>query len=158
MQSNFFYIFMQFCANKKQNIKKEVITVIQLVILIIFVWALQCVFTLFQLKYFNREYINLRKKGFVLVGKQRSRISRGCVVLLLITREGDILDNKVMNGYTVFTKFKTIPALKNKNILDNWENEKIDAVIKKALCNAQSNYLKELETLNMQNISTESFS
>lgn len=131
---------------------------IQLIILIIFVWALQCIFTLFQLKYFNREYIDLRRKGFVLIGKQRSRISRGCVVLLLITREGDILDSKVMNGYTVFTRFKTIPSLKNKNIMDNLDDLKIDKVIKKALYNAQSNYIRELEMLNIQNLPTESFS
>ena len=131
---------------------------IQLIILIIFVWALQCIFTLFQLKYFNREYINLRKKGFVLIGRQRSRISRGCVILLLITREGEILDGRVMNGYTVFTKFRALPSVKNRNITENWENEKIDAVIKKALYNAQSNYMKELEMLNAQNIPAESFS
>ena len=131
---------------------------IQLIILIIFVWALQCIFTLFQLKYFNREYINLRKKGFVLIGRQRSRISRGCVILLLITREGEILDGRVMNGYTVFTKFRALPSVKNRNIMENWENEKIDAVIKKALYNAQSNYMKELEMLNAQNIPAESFS
>ncbi len=80
------------------------------------------------------------------------------MVLLLITREGEILDSKVMNGYTVFTRFKTIPAIINKNILDNWEDIKMDKVIKKALYNAQSNYLKELEMLNSQNITTESFS
>ena len=131
---------------------------IQLIALIIFVWALQCVFTLFQLKYFNREYIELRKKGFVLIGKQRSRISRGCVVLLLITRDGEILDSRVMNGYTVFTRFRTIPSVINKNIMEHWENEKIDTVIKKALYNAQSNYIKELEILNTQNIPAESFS
>ena len=131
---------------------------IQLIILIILVWALQCVFTLFQLKYFNREYINLRKKGFVLIGRQRSRISRGCVILLLITREGEILDGRVMNGYTVFTKFRALLSVKNRNIMENWENEKIDAVIKKALYNAQSNYMKELEMLNAQNIPAESFS
>ena len=131
---------------------------IQLIILIIFVWALQCIFTLFQLKYFNREYINLRKKGFVLIGRQRSRISRGCVILLLITREGDILDSKVMNGYTVFTRFRSIPSIKNKNIMENWENEKMDTVVKKALYNAQSNYMKEVEMLNTKNISAESFS
>ena len=131
---------------------------IYLIILIILMWALQCIFTLFQLKYFNREYTALRKKGFVLIGKQRSRISRGCVVLLLITRDGDILDAKVMNGYTVFTRFRSIPSVKNKNIMENWENEKIDKVIKKALYNARSNYVKELETLNIQNIPSESFS
>ena len=131
---------------------------IQLIILIILVWALQCIFTLFQLKYFNREYINLRKKGFVLIGKQRSRISRGCVILLLITREGDILDSRVMNGYTVFTKFRALPSVKNRNIMENWGNEKIDTVIKKALYNAQSNYIKELEMLNAQYIPAESFS
>ena len=132
--------------------QKEGDKVIQLIILIIFVWALQCIFTLFQLKYFNREYINLRKKGFVLIGKQRSRISRGCVILLLITRDGEILDGKVMNGYTVFTRFKTLAFVKNRNIMENWEDEKIDSVIKKALYNAQSNYIKELEMLNTQNI------
>ena len=131
---------------------------IQLIILIIFVWALQCIFTLFQLKYFNREYINLRKKGFVLIGRQRSRISRGCVILLLITREGEILDGRVMNGYTVFTKFRALPSVKNRNIMENWENEKIETNIKKALYNAQSNYMKELEMLNAQNIPAESFS
>ena len=57
-----------------------------------------------------------------------------------------------MNGYTVFTRFKTLASLKNRNIMENWEDEKIDSVIKKALYNAQSNYIKELEMLNTQNI------
>ena len=63
-----------------------------------------------------------------------------------------------MNGYTVFTRFRALPSVKNRNIMENWENEKIDAVIKKALYNAQSNYMKELEMLNAQNIPAESFS
>ena len=57
-----------------------------------------------------------------------------------------------MNGYTVFTRFKTLVSVKNRNIMENWEDEKIDNVIKKALYNAQSNYIKELEMLNTQNI------
>ena len=57
-----------------------------------------------------------------------------------------------MNGYTVFTRFKTLVSVKNRNIMENWEDEKIDSVIKKALYNAQSNYIKELEMLNTQNI------
>lgn len=57
-----------------------------------------------------------------------------------------------MNGYTVFTRFKTLAFVKNRNIMENWEDEKIDSVIKKALYNAQSNYIKELEMLNTQNI------
>ncbi len=57
-----------------------------------------------------------------------------------------------MNGYTVFTRFKTLASVKNRNIMENWEDEKIDSVIKKALYNAQSNYIKELEMLNTQNI------
>ena len=94
----------------------------------------------------------MQKKGFVLIGKQRSRISRGCVILLLITRDGEILDGKVMNGYTVFTRFKTLASVKNRNIMENWEDEKIDSVIKNSLYNVQSSYIKELEMLNTQNI------
>ena len=152
MSTQIFLDFFAILCYMNTKFQEEVTKVIQLIILIILVWALQCVFTLFQLKYFNREYINLRKKGFVLIGKQRSRISRGCVILLLITRDGEILDGKVMNGYTVFTRFKTLAFVKNRNIMENWEDEKIDSVIKKALYNAQSNYIKELEMLNTQNI------
>ena len=152
MSTQIFLDFFAILCYMNTKFQEEVTKVIQLIILIILVWALQCVFTLFQLKYFNREYINLRKKGFVLIGKQRSRISRGCVILLLITRDGEILDGKVMNGYTVFTRFKTLASVKNRNIMENWEDEKIDSVIKKALYNAQSNYIKELEMLNTQNI------
>ena len=57
-----------------------------------------------------------------------------------------------MNGYTVFTRFRTLTSVKSRNIMENWEDEKIDSVIKKALYNAQSNYIKELEMLNTQNI------
>ena len=152
MSTQIFLDFFAILCYMNTKFQEEVTKVIQLIILIILVWALQCVFTLFQLKYFNREYINLRKKGFVLIGKQRSRISRGCVILLLITKDGEILDGKVMNGYTVFTRFRTLTSVKSRNIMENWNDEKIDNVIKKALYNAQSNYIKELEMLNTQNI------
>ena len=63
-----------------------------------------------------------------------------------------------MNGYTVFTRLKTLASVKNRNIMENWENEKMDTVIRKALYNAQSNYIKEIEMLNTKNIPAESFS
>ena len=94
----------------------------------------------------------MRKRGFVLVGKQKTKISKGCIILLQITRDGEILDNKVLNGYSVFTKFKTLPNITNKNILHNWKEEKLDSTIKKALLNAKENYQKELEKLNEEKI------
>lgn len=96
----------------------------------------------------------MRREGFVLIGKQKTRISKGCIILLQITKDGKILDNKALNGYSVFTKFKTLPSITNKNILNNWEEEKIDSVVRKALLNAQENYLKELEKLNAEKITS----
>ncbi len=145
---------MQICVSVEQNIKKrkEVVDIFQLIFLILIVWALQCVFTFLQIKYFNKNYLHMRKRGFVLVGKQKTRISKGCVILLQITRDGEILDNKVLNGYSVFTRFKTLPNITDKNILNNWEEEKFNSTIKKALLNAKENYLKELEKLNEEKI------
>lgn len=52
----------------------------------------------------------LHKKGNIGIGSKRSRI-RNNIVIIACDNQGKIVDGELMEGLTVFTKFKQIQIL-----------------------------------------------
>lgn len=71
-----------------------------------------------QIKNFNKNYIELKKRGRVVIGKKKGFFLAGAIVLLLIDENANIVDARYMQGVTVFARFKIIEKLKKLNLLD----------------------------------------
>lgn len=61
-----------------------------------------------QIKNFNINYIEMRKKGKVAIGRKRGYIQVGIIVMLLIDNDGIIVDCRKMQGVTVFANPMTL--------------------------------------------------
>lgn len=72
----------------------------------ILAYLLQSFLTFRQIKEFNRNFQTLRKRGKVVTGKKGGRLIAGTVILFLIDDEGVIIEGAIMQGISVFAKFK----------------------------------------------------
>ena len=69
-----------------------------------------------QIKNFNINYIEMRKKGKVAIGRKRGYIQVGSIVMFLIDNDGIIVDCRKMQGVTVFARVKKFAGLEGKNL------------------------------------------
>ncbi|HHY42496.1 MAG TPA: transcriptional regulator [Thermoanaerobacterales bacterium] len=104
-------------------------------------WVLQGILAYFQIKNFQKQLEELRKKGRVGLGIVKGRFGRGVIVILCINNEGIITDAQIMSGTTVFARFVPFNILKNRNITD------IESVIRDMRKHTKSAILKALASL-----------
>ena len=83
---------------------------------VILAYILQIIFGLKQLKHFNTNYSELRKKGRVAIGRRSGKIKAGTIVMFAVDRKGMILDAKRMQGVTVVARFKSMPSYIGQDI------------------------------------------
>lgn len=117
--------------------------------------VIQATGTYVQVRQYKKAVRRLHKKGNVGIGSRRSKLKNN-IVIIACDNEGTIVDAELMEGLTVFTKFRRIPDIIGKNVfLLRDEYEKITAKKElkryrghieavKALCN-------RLEGSNLEN-------
>ncbi|CDX23293.1 Glucitol operon activator [Mesorhizobium sp. ORS 3324] len=74
-----------------------------------FVWALQSLGVWLQMRHYSDVLSGITDKyndGFVGAGNTRGRLSKGTIVLIVVTPDLIVRRLIVMNGRSVFTKFK----------------------------------------------------
>lgn len=71
-------------------------------------FALQMAAGYLQLKNFNQVYRALRRKGRVAIGKRPGKIRVGTIVLFALDAKSKIIDARMLQGVTVFSRFKEI--------------------------------------------------
>ncbi|MCH4168733.1 MAG: transcriptional regulator GutM [Streptococcaceae bacterium] len=76
-------------------------------IIMIIAYILQIIFSLKQIKNFNIAYSRLRKKGKVAIGRRSGKVQSGTIFMFAINSQDEIQDAMLMQGVTVFAKFKT---------------------------------------------------
>lgn len=59
-----------------------------------------------QLKNFNQAFQTLRQKGKVAIGRKVGKVRSGTIVLLLVDDAAVIKEGKIMQGYSVLSRFK----------------------------------------------------
>lgn len=96
----------------------------------------------FQIRNFTKTYIELRRKGKVAIGRRPGKFRAGTIVLFAVNNKGDILDEKKMQGVTVFAKFKKLKGFENKNILSINDNDlnNFNKLVRIAVKDAINNY------------------
>lgn len=113
-----------------------------LVVLAIAMWLLQGLFSVLQLKKFNKELKSLRKSGRVAIGKARGRFKAGCLLLLCIDENCKIITGKKLQGVTIFAGFKDFTDLNGMVLTDITENtcQAFDKQTKAAILSAVDEY------------------
>ena len=71
--------------------------------------VIQALGTYVQVQQYKKAVRRLHKKGNIGIGSKRSRI-------IACDNQGKIVDGELMEGLTVFTKFKQIPDIIGKDI------------------------------------------
>lgn len=110
----------------------------------IIIWVIQGVFGLFQVRNFNSNFVEMRKKGKVATGFNRGRFFSGTIVLIRIDDDANIEEVRCMQGVTVLAKFKELKGLENKNLLSLQEEDlkNFNKLIRKAVHKAVERYEK----------------
>ena len=77
-------------------------------------WALQIAGTMLQMRHYRGVLDRLAhdwKDGFIGSGSARARYGRGAITILVVSPAGQVRQALVMQGRTVWAKFKPWPAL-----------------------------------------------
>ena len=90
--------------------------------------VIQALGTYIQVQQYKKAVRRLHRKGNIGIGSKRSKLKNN-IVIIACNNQGDIVDGELMEGLTVFTKFKQIPEVVGKNIFSL--REEYEAMSKK---------------------------
>ena len=110
----------------------------KIMILILGAFFLQIVLTIVQIKSYQKNLSQMMQKGKIIIGRQRGMLSSGCVIIIRIDDEFNVIESRYMKGVTVFNRFKKYDEINKKNIFEfkSWIDEIKNKKIKNAIINA----------------------
>ncbi len=110
----------------------------KIMILILGAFSLQIAFTIMQIKSYQKNLSQMMQKGKIIIGRQRGMLSSGCVIIIRIDDEFNVIESRCMKGVTVFNRFKKYDEINKKNIFEfkSWIDEIKNKKIKNAIINA----------------------
>jgi len=122
-------------------------------------YLLQSFLTFRQIKAFNAIFSDFRKRGKVVTGRKSGRMIAGTVILFVIDDEGVILDGSMMQGVSVFAKFKPFTRFNGQHLIDlNGGHEGVKSLHKftqRTIENARELYVRFLTgTMEVESYST----
>ncbi len=79
-------------------------------------YVLQMILTYFQVKDFRSNVDELRKKGFIGIGSKKRKLSAGTIVILVSNEFGDIIEGRMMKGFSILARFKNLKDLNGFNV------------------------------------------
>jgi DNA-binding transcriptional regulator of glucitol operon len=93
------------------------------------------------------------RQGKIIIGREKGMLSSGCVVLIRIDDDFQVLETRYMKGITVFNRFKLYEEINGKNVLNSelWLKDIKHKRIRNAINNAieimyeKLNYSEEVE-------------
>ncbi|MDB0438752.1 transcriptional regulator GutM [Clostridioides difficile] len=117
--------------------------VIFIIISLIAVYILNICLGYLQLKDFNKNYIELKRRGRVAIGRKKGRISSGTIVLILINEDGVIVETRKMQGVTVLARVKVFEGLVGYNLgcIEKSDLNGYNKLLKKAILDAVKQYI-----------------
>ncbi|SHE74603.1 transcriptional regulator GutM [Alkalibacter saccharofermentans] len=118
--------------------------VVRMGLVIAVFWLLNAVLGMRQVKDFNKNYIELKKKSRVLIGRKRGYLQAGTVILLAIDDQDVITEARKMQGVSIFARVKAFSGLTGKEVeqlLDEALLKNYNRYTQKALKNAYENFV-----------------
>ncbi|MEO1772215.1 transcriptional regulator GutM [Candidatus Enterococcus ferrettii] len=109
-------------------------------------YVLQTLLGMKQIKNFNQHYGILRRKGKVVIGVNKGRITAGTIVLFAINSQDEIIAAKKMQGTSVFADFRAFDQLIGYSLQELTEDHpalaKENKLTQKAVMQGQKNLQK----------------
>ncbi len=111
-------------------------------------WLIQFLLTKLQMKNYQTTIRRMSKRpsGYLGVGIQKQKIGIGVIAIVVTNENGTIEECEVMQGVTVFTRFKPFTAYEGMHInklKQQLKDEPIDQAFKMALDKIQSQRKKK---------------
>ena len=113
-------------------------------------WALQIAGTALQMRHYRRVLGALEARwtdGYIGSGSARARFGRGAIMILVVSPAGIVRDALLMQGRTVWAKFKPMPGLIGLDIA-RWEADRVFPARDPRLGQAFRQCLKQIETVS----------
>lgn len=84
----------------------------------VLMWALQIILSSFQLKHYNKtiKAMSQGRSGYLGVGVDKRRYGIGSVIIIVCDKDGIVTASKILEGVTVFQRFKDNKAILNEHI------------------------------------------
>jgi len=80
--------------------------------------VIQVIGTHIQVKQYRKAVSRLHKLGNIGIGAQRRKIGPGNIVIIACKNDGMITGGEMMEGITIFNRFKTLSDIAGKSIYD----------------------------------------
>lgn len=81
-------------------------------------YVLQMALTYFQIKNLKRTLSESRSKGIMGMGSKKRKLTAGNIVILVSNDAGNIIEGRMMKGFSVMARFKDIANINGRNIAD----------------------------------------
>ena len=83
---------------------------IKIALVIGLAFVIQFVLSSFQMKNFNNEFVRLRRKGKVAIGRKSGGFHAGAIVMFRIDEKGIIQESRKIEGTTFLARVKDFPG------------------------------------------------
>lgn len=110
--------------------------------------SLQVLLTVFQINNYRRRICALRSKGTMGIGIQKGKLKAGSIIILVVSREGTVVDCEEMKGRTVFSRFNKANEYIGQNIYDlkkdcEKDKHRKNSAMATAIKSIETQFLKE---------------
>ena len=85
-------------------------------IIVIIAFVIQSVLSMIQMKHFSNEFIALRRRGKVAVGRKSGGFFAGAIVMFLIDENGTVLEGKKLEGVTVLARVTDLEGYEGRYV------------------------------------------
>ena len=80
--------------------------------------VLQVIGTHLQVKQYRKAVSRLHLLGNIGIGSRRSKIGAGSIVIIACKNDGKVTGGEIMQGMTIFNRFKKIENIQGRTIYD----------------------------------------
>ena len=117
---------------------------IKMALVIGLAFVIQFVLSSFQMKNFNNEFVRLRRKGKVAIGRKSGGFHAGAIVMFRIDEKGIIQESRKIEGTTFLARVKDFPGFEGRYVGDLSVNDvgKSHKNLRKAVEDAALTYKK----------------
>ena len=107
-------------------------------------YVIQFVLSSFQMKNFNNEFVRIRRKGKVAIGRKSGVFHAGAIVMFRIDEKGIIQESRKIDGTTFLARVNDFPGFEGRYVGDLSVNdvEKSHKNLRKAVEDAALTYKK----------------
>ncbi|MEE8884958.1 MAG: transcriptional regulator GutM [Eubacteriales bacterium] len=115
-----------------------------IVLVLAIAFGLQLLLSTLQMKNFNKNYIEMRRKGKVAIGRKSGGFYAGAIVMFRIDNKGIIQEGRKIEGTTCFARVRSFPGYEGRNVAELTEADgpKHHRNLCKAIADAALTYRK----------------